>query len=219
MGATLNVDTNIIEAKKHKIIRDRGLLLAEVLHGEEKKYVLSIVNTSRKFIKKAGEKRNIVLYPEKSKKGQFIRAVKRYIRTDFISYARLRLKDVSLSYADLDGLCNRCSRYAEEIDETAYSMEACKKCEELMDYRVKVWQVQNKRFGIIEEDFSNAIENTDFPDQLIGNWMLLMNKMNEDKESKHIDKALKEFIRDELINEFRNQNKQLLKKYDLWQNQ
>jgi len=190
---------------------------AELLNGEEKERVLSIVKRSKEFIKDVGEKNNVVYNPTGMEWKVFKIAVKRYVRTDFIEPALSRLKEVSTMLSDIDGICKRCLEKQAEFDIGEYDL--CDGCRKKFDFRFEIYWNQYKRQKMVEKDFLDAVEATNFPDELIGNWMLLMEKMKEEKESKHIDNALKEFIRDELMNEFINQNKQLLKKYQLWQNQ
>lgn len=208
---------NKIEINRHKVIEERGMHFADILNGEERECVLSIVEKSKEFFKHLGEKDNVVYNPTGKEWAVFKTAVKRYVRTDFIEPALTRLKKVSTSLNDIEGICNECIRHLSLIDDGEHEM--CNDCEIKMMFRLSIYNIQWERERMIESDFCTAVEKTKFPDELIGNWMLLANKMRKEKESKHIDKALKEFIRDELMNEFINQNKQLLKKYQLWQNQ
>lgn len=218
----LEVDANLMDIRRHKQIEDRGMRLIEVLHGEEKEKVVSIVKTSKKWLKKAGNKNNVVYNPSTDEMNWFKVAVKRYVRTDFIQSALSRIKFPSDKKLR-PNFCGSCSdEYDKYLEEYNYKFDPCDNCISNMEacrMVEDIYKIQFIRESRIEDDFLKAVDKTDFSDDLIGNWLLLRKKLKEEKESKHIDKALKEFIRDELMSEFINQNKQLLKKYDLWQNQ
>lgn len=64
-------------------------------------------------------------------------------------------------------------------------------------------------------DFWSAVHKTNFPDELVGNWILLRRKMKKNNESKNLHCALVEFIKDEIIQVFTMQNQKLLKKYNI----
>lgn len=204
---------NKIEINRHKIIQERGSRFAEVLEGEEKQSVLDIIRRSKKYLNEIGYKHNVVLNPDGMDWKTFKVSTKRYIRTDFIEPAQQRLKNVSDDLRDIDGICEKCLRNRKEFECGNYNL--CDKCREKWDIRWGVWCCQWDRSRNIEKDFYDAFEKTEFPKELIGNWMLLMKEMRKDKDSKHIDNALKDAIRYELMAEFRNQNKQLIKKYEL----
>lgn len=209
---------NKIEINKHEIIKDRGKYFAECLNGDDRDKVLSIVNKSEQYLKTVGEQDNVVYAPTKRELATFTVSFKRYVRTDFIDEAISRINKVCATTKTIEKMCKDCK--SKVTNEYPYIPDmACDGCEKIYDYYWNIQFLQYERERLIEREFDQALENTIVPDQLVGNWLLLMRKMREDKESKHIDNALKEFIRDELINEFSNQNKQLLKKYQLWQNQ
>ena len=203
---------NKIQINKHEIIKKRGLEFAKVLNGEDKNIVLSIIQKSEEYLKTIGDKNNVVYSPTTLEMAAFKRAVKRYVQTDYRDVAMSRIKPIPLDVDDIDGICNECRKYQ-------YYDDFCEGCEKKVDYRYQIHCRQVERSNLIYSEFNRAVEITVFSDDLIGNWLLLSRRKREDKESKHIDNALSEFIRDELMNEFTNQNKQLLKKYQLWQNQ
>lgn len=213
----INTDIHKIQIKRHEKIERLGMQFAEVLCGEEKKTVMSIVKKSKEHVNDLAENENVVYSPTSTEWGQFRGSVKKYVRTDFIKPALKRLKVVSQELKDIEGICNKCIRNERMVHLGEYDM--CDACYKKLSFRSEIFWVQYQREKMIEEDFFKAIEETNFSDDLIGNWMLLMRKMRDGKETKHIDNILKEFIRGELINEFSNQNKQLIKKYELWQNQ
>lgn len=221
----LHISEDDLDVQKHKEIKDRGLRFAEVLHGKEKETVMSIVNASSDFIKQAGNEENIVYEPTNKDLGRFLSAVKIYVRTDFIKPAISGIKELSEEFRDIEGICHKCIDHDQDVYRTPElgvflaEYEMCDECREKLDYRLEINLVQYRRRRKIEREFLTAVEQTKFQDQLIGNWVLLKNRMNEEKESKHLDNTLKDFIRNELVNDFINQNKQLLKKYDLWQSQ
>lgn len=202
-----------IKINKHRIIEERGNQFAEILSGEEKKYVLSIVENSKDILRQMGNDKFVVYSPNNQDWKQFKTATKRYIRTDFIEVAQLRIKIPPQTLIEMTGICSKCL-----INEPRYiygTYDLCYECDEIVDFMWQIEAVQIERKNIIEREFHMAIDETKFPDELVGNWMLLMRKMREDKESKHIDNELRLFIRDELINEFKQQNKQLIQKYGL----
>ena len=207
-----------IQINKHEIIKERGKYFAQSLVGEDKKAVLSIVKKSEEYLKNVGEQDNVVYSPTKRELATFKCSFKRYVRTDYIDEAISRIKFIDVYDEVVDRLCRDCVLKTRRED--CYLPDIiCPKCNKIYDRISDIDYIQWERWRKIEADFSNAVEKTKIPDDLIGNWLLLMRKMREEKESKHIDNALKEFIRDELMNEFRKQNKQLIKKYGLWQNQ
>lgn len=207
---------NNIEINKHEVIKDRGKHFAEALDGEDKEVVLSIVRRSENYLKNVGNQDNVVYSPTKREMATFTVSFKRYVNTDFIEPAVSNVKTYCPE-SNTDWLCDKC--ILKHISQYQSLPDLCESCEEQYLYLMDLYKIQWERKEIIYSEFEKARESTIIPDELIGNWLLLMRKMREDKESKDIDKALKEFIRDELINEFKKQNKQLLKKYQLWQNQ
>ena len=207
-----------IQINKHETIKERGKYFAQSLSGHDKNAVLSIVKKSEEYLKNVGEQDNVVYSPTKRELATFKCSFKRYVRTDYIDEAISRIKFIDVYDEVVDRLCRDCVLKTRRED--CYLPDIiCPKCNKIYDRISDIDYIQWERWRKIEADFSNALEETKIPDELIGNWLLLMRKMREEKESKHIDNALKEFIRDELMNEFRKQNKQLIKKYGLWQNQ
>ena len=209
-----------IQINKHEIIKERGKYFAQSLSGDDKKAVLSIVKKSEEYLKNVGEQDNVVYSPTKRELATFTVSFKRYVRTDFIEPSISRINKIEPEEETRKRLCDDCLSNAHIDNRELYLPDIlCANCDKIYEYFFSVYSAQWDRAGVIEKEFDNARDRTIIPDELIGNWLLLMRKMREEKESKHIDNALKEFIRDELMNEFRKQNKQLIKKYGLWQNQ
>lgn len=208
---------NRIEINKHEIIIEQGKRLATLLDGEEENYVSGIVKKSEKHLKNIGEGNNVVYSPTKRELATFKCSFKRYVRTDFIDPAISRINFISPEDETLKTMCGSCSR--KKIGMYSVLPDLCEDCGNKFDYMVSIHSTQWKRAEMIEGDFDKALGKTIIPDELMGNWILLMRKMKDDKESKHIDNALKDFIRNELMSEFIAQNKQLIKKYQLWQSQ
>lgn len=151
------------DIKINKLIIERGKELASLLVDDEKDYILTIVERSKKNLYELGC--YVVCKPTKRQLSNFEGALKLYIINRFFD------KNFYKKYSNI------------------------------------VYE--------ITQEFYDAINKTNFSDELRGNWILVMQNLNTEKESKHIDKELRLFIRDELINEFKQQNKQLIQKYGL----
>ncbi len=210
---------NKIEIKKHTIIRDKGEEFAHFLNGEDKKVVLDIVEKSKKRLCEIGDADNVVYSPTRKEKWIFRNAVKKYVNTDFMNPALERIKHVSLELDDIDGICKKCLDKEKESKYGVAPKDMCTDCRSVWEKRSAIYYVQCDRSGMIRGEFDEAYDNTKFSNELSGNWMLLRNKINNSRDYSQLDVTLKKFIRNELMKEFANQNKQLLKKYQLWQNQ
>lgn len=199
-----------IEINKHKAILEHGRKFVELLHGEDKEAMLNIIRNSENYLDNTYSKENVLLNPTVREMATLKVSVKRYIRKDIINLPLSRIKLPSTYFEDIPGICAKCIR-----NEYNHSYDMCNKCFNKLIKRENIHQIQFKRRWRVEFEFNKAVKKTTFSDDLMGNWLLLMRKMKENKESKHIDNALKNFIRDELVKEFKEQNPKLMKKYGL----
>lgn len=197
-----------MKINRHKEILKRGQYFTSVLCDRDKDRVLPIIERSREFLNKTFTEKNVLLNPTIREMATFKISVLRYIRTDLMNIATDRIKLPSEDLDNIDGICAKCIRDDPEQD-------MCEKCWALYNHRMSIYNVQFHRRRAIECDFNDAVQKTTFSDELTGNWLLLMRKNKDKEESTHIDKVLKSFIRDELVDEFKKQNPELIKKYDL----
>lgn len=202
-----------LDIENHKIIIRKGLDLIPFLNDEDKNSLNSIINNSKNILKELTKENNIALNATKREIEVFKISSKRYIRTDFIEPSCERVKQIDDSLSSIKNICNTCRDNEENYIYGTYDL--CSNCQDKVNYINKIYYVQWDRRKIIKNEFFNALDNTVYPKELIGRWILLRRKINSNDNTKHLEHALKGFIRDEIINEFREQNKQLIKKYSL----
>lgn len=210
---------DLIEIERHKLIIERCKLLLEIADSIDMINIKNIMTVSEKIIISYENHNFTVVNPSKREIGNFNGNVKLLVYGEFLNKI---LKDYELNneyiYDDYQYVCMNCRIYDDENDSESWGVapeKFCKKCNAEYKIRESKRDVFWKNKKIIEKEFKDACDKTFFDTNFINKWVFLKRKIAK-RTNNNIDlqNALKDIMSTNIIDEFQNQNKELLIKYN-----
>lgn len=204
-------------AQQHKLIVERCKNLLEVVLTEDKDIVIEILNKSQLKIDNYNEENSTVVDATKTELGLFRAMVKRIVDGKYVK-PTLRLITNPRDEESYDYLCDK-----EEMQNyeshghkyQCYDIELfCHDCRKEYEERRRLAEEYYIKVRNIENEFSDACDNTVFSDDLKSRSISLSRSIIVKYSPTELQKILKKEIHKEAMLVFEQQNKELLSKYN-----
>lgn len=187
------MESDIMEAHRHRLIVESAKPLLKLLGGEDAAAINEIVLRSKLFLSEYNNKNRTVIDMTKTEEGKWRSFVKKVVKGMYMNPVVREIKESMLKFPSCDCVGDVCS------DE----------CEREHENVSRANDPLRGEMARIEEVFRSACNSTHFDEDLKAKYILLTRRWKW-PELSPLEAALQESIRTEVLTVFQNQNRELI---------
>lgn len=202
---------DIVEIERNKnIVNHINQINKYLLRKSDKKYLENLKTEAQLCLDSFNKENLTVKNPSVLETGKYKMVLKIVINAKYLKPIIDFLKQ-KVNY-DYDFICNDCLFVDKDGEEIFDANKMCSSCKiKLKKHDKDIEQIYQKIY-FINDEYKKAIEKTNFPLDLRNKWILL-NRECKKKGENILTRSIKESITTEILNIFKEQNKNLINKY------